>query len=104
MVTGNDYHTSFPFRLDTYTGDIVYSNGSCSVIVLPELPSKVVIGNVTLVPEEFNGVYNGIILVKVPIPEVSSIGVYVDGQLETVKVVYQPYIPNLPYSEVFVEK
>jgi hypothetical protein len=103
VVNGTGIPLNFGFTLYAYTGDIIYTNGSYSLIVLPEPPLKIIINNTTYVLSSTSGTYNGVILVKGYIPPTTSIEIYNGVQWIKVKVVYVPRMLYLPYSEVFVK-
>ena len=101
VIYDDGYITTFPFTFNEFVGDMVYSNGTASIIVLPALPQKIIIGNETFNLTSAQPVYNGIILVKAPIGKVSTIKVVINGEVENVNVVYVDFIPKLPYSAIF---
>jgi hypothetical protein len=103
VVNGTGIPLNFGFTLYAYTGDIIYTNGSYSLIVLPEPPLKIIINNTTYVLSSTSGTYNGVILVKGYILPTTSIEIYNGVQWIKVKVVYVPRMLYLPYSEVFVK-
>lgn len=103
VVNGTGITFNFGFTLNTYTGDIIYTNGTYSLIVLPQPPLKIIINNTTYVLSSTSGTYNGVILVKGYIPPTTSIEIYNGVQWIKVKVVYVPRMVYLPYSEVFVK-
>ena len=103
VVNSTGITFNFGLTLNTYTGDIIYTNGSYSLIVLPQPPLKIIINNTTYVLSTTSGTYNGVILVKGYIPPTTSIEIYNGVQWIKVKVVYVPRMVYLPYSEVFVK-
>ncbi|MEJ2778398.1 hypothetical protein [Stygiolobus sp. RP850M] len=104
VVNGTGITLNFGFTLNAYTGDIIYTNGSYSLIVLPQPPLKIIIDNITTyVLSSTSGTYNGVILVKGYIPPTTSIEIYNGVQWIKVRVVYVPRMVYLPYSEVLVK-
>ena len=104
VVNGTGITLNFGFTLNAYTGDIIYTNGSYSLIVLPQPPLKIIINNTTTyVLSSTSGTYNGVILVKGYIPPTTSIEIYNGVQWIKVRVVYVPRMVYLPYSEVLVK-
>lgn len=103
VVNGTGITFNFGFTLNAYTGDIIYTNGTYSLIVLPQPPLKIIINNTTYVLSSTSGTYNGVILVKGYIPPTTSIETYNGVQWIKVKVIYVPRMVYLPYSEVFVK-
>ncbi|QGR19721.1 hypothetical protein [Stygiolobus azoricus] len=101
VVNGTGLTLNFNFTLNVYTGDIIYTNGSYSMIVLPQPPLKIIINNTTYLLSNASGTYNGVILVKGYIPPTTSIEIYNGVQWIKVEVVYIPHMVYLPYSEVF---
>ena len=65
VVNGTGITFNFGFTLNAYTGDIVYTNGSYSLIVLPQPPLKIIINNTTTyVLSSTSSTYNGVIPVS----------------------------------------